>query len=418
MQPAPPTAPILRIAASTTAAAICAVITWLKFSGRISSLAGCGSEGGCSQALGGQWSQLAGIPITLPALALHLGIIALSLPAIAERFQPATRQRFLSFAACTLIGAALWFIGLMIWGGRGTAWCPWCLATHAAGLISATSILRSSHSRPASLFPTAAAATLATTSLALAQIFGPAPQSHEITSTTTPPRATASSPAPDSTTPANLRQYTGSPRPPRPVSFFNGQFAFDAANLPILGSPDAPHVLVEYFDYTCGSCRDLYKDLGSLKTAHPDKFAVVLIPCPLNRSCNPNLKPNIKDHEAACDLARLALAVWKHSPASFPRFHEALLKLPLPANPAPAFELAATAVPPDTLRATIQSPEVAAFLASSTSDYASLAAQNLRMPKLLLRDSIMMHGLANSAETFVAEITRQFSLPKSPAPPK
>lgn len=418
MQPAPPTAPILRIAASTTAAAICGVISWLKFSGRISSLAGCGSEGGCSQALGGQWSQIAGIPITLPALALHLGIITLSLPSITQHFQPATRQRFLSFAACTLIGAALWFVGLMIWGGRGTAWCPWCLATHAAGLITATSILRSKDSRPASLFPAAATATLATATLALGQIFGPAPQSHEITSTTTPQRAAAASPTPNSPPTANLRQFTGSPRPPRPVSFFNGQFAFDAANLPILGSPDAPHILVEYFDYTCGSCRDLYKDLGSLKTAHPDKFGVVLIPCPLNRSCNPNLKPNIKDHEAACDLARLALAVWKHSPTSFPRFHEALLKLPLPANPAPAFELAATAVPPDTLRTTIQSPEVAAFLAASTSDYASLAAQNLRMPKLLLRDSLIMHGLANSAETFVAEITRQFALPKSPAPPK
>ena len=416
MQPAPTPVPIFRIAASTIAAVICTVITWLKFSGRISSLAGCGTEGGCSQALGGPWSQIAGIPVPLPALALHLGISTLSLPALTQHIQPATRQRFLSFAACTLIGAALWFIGLMIWGGRGTAWCPWCLASHAAGLITATSILRSKDSRPASLFPTATAASLATASLALAQIFGPAPQSHQIT--TTPQRATASSPTPNSTPLTNLRQFTGSPRPPRPVSFFNGQFAFDAANLPILGNPDAPHILVEYFDYTCGSCRDLYKDLGSLKTTHPDKFAVVLIPCPLNRSCNPNLKPNIKDHEAACDLARLALAVWKHSPASFPRFHEALLKLPLPANPAPAFELAATAVPPDTLRATIQSPEVAAFLAASTSDYASLAAQNLRMPKLLLRDSVIMHGLANSAETFVAEISRQFSLPKSPAPPK
>jgi len=418
MQPAPPPAPILRIAASTTAAAICAVISWLKLSGRISSLAGCGTEGGCSQALGGPWSQIAGIPITLPALALHLGIIALSLPSTARLLPPASRQQILSFAAFTLIGAALWFVGLMIWGGRGTAWCPWCLATHAAGLLTATSILRSKDSRPASLFPTATAATLATASLALGQVFGPAPQSHEITSTTNPPRATASAPAASSSTPVNLRQFTGSPRPPRPVSFFNGQFAFDAANLPILGNPDAPHILVEYFDYTCGSCRDLYKDLGALKTAHPDKFGVVLIPCPLNRSCNPNLKPNIKDHEAACDLARLALAVWKHSPASFPRFHEALLKLPLPANPAPAFDLAATAVPPDTLRATIQSPEVAAFLAASTSDYASLAAQNLRMPKLLLRDSLIMHGLANSADTFVAEITRQFALTKSAATPK
>jgi hypothetical protein len=30
----------------------------------------------------------------------------------------------------------------------------------------------------------------------------------------------------------------------------------------------------------------------------------------------------------------------------------------------------------------------------------------------------MVHGLANSAETFVAEITRQFSLPKPGQPTK
>ena len=40
------------------------------------------------------------------------------------------------------------------------------------------------------------------------------------------------------------------------------------------------------------------------------------------------------------------------------------------------------------------------------------------MPKLLLRDSFLMHGLANSAETFVAEIARQFSLPKPGQPIK
>jgi protein-disulfide isomerase len=305
----------------------------------------------------------------------------------------------------------------MIWGGRGTAWCPWCLAAHGAGLVAAFSVLRSRESRNGNLIPAAFLASAATATLALAQIFGPAPRSHEVTVSAPPPRATATATA--ATQPnANLRHFTGAPRSPRAVSFQNGQFAFDAANLPILGNPDAPHVLVEYFDYTCGSCRDLYKDLGALKAAYPDQFAVVLIPCPLNRSCNPHLNPSIKDHEAACDLARLALAVWKLSPASFPRFHEALLKLPLPANPATAFELAATAVPPDTLRATLQSPEVAAFLAASARDYASLAASSLRMPKLLLRDSIMMHGLANSAETFVSEIARHFSLPKSSLPRK
>jgi protein-disulfide isomerase len=426
----------VRLAAGLVAVAICAVITTLKLNGAISSLAGCGAAGGCEAALGGRWSQWLGIPVTLPALFIHLGIIALCPPAAARLLSPQTRSRLLTTAAFSLIIAALWFIGLIASGTRGTAWCPWCLAAHSCGLITAI-ILLARPSAPTSLALPALAATAVAATLILGQLFGPQPESHQLSSAllpplTTPtptpaaptPAATSPTPAPAPTAPAtttaalppNTRAFPGSPNPPRLISFPSSQAHFDAANLPILGNPNAPTVFVEYFDYTCKSCRELYEDLNALKAAYPDQFAVVVIPCPLNRACNPNLLASIKDHESACDLAKLGLAVWRLNPSVFPRFHEGLLKLPLPASVPAATALAETAIPADQLKAELNSKPIADFLAAVSSDYARLASQSPAMPKLLIKDKVVMHGLPSSTKAFIDIIAKQFSLPQKSAP--
>jgi uncharacterized membrane protein len=427
------TASTVRLAAGLIAVAICAVITTLKLNGTISSLAGCGAAGGCEAALGGRWSQWLGIPVTLPALFLHLGIIALCSPAATRRFSPQTRSRLLATAALTLIIAALWFIGLMASGTRGAAWCPWCLAAHSCGLITAA-ILLAKPSSPTPLALPALAATTAAATLILGQLFGPQPESHQLSSTPLPPLTTptptpasptpaAVSPSPSPASPAaaalppNTRAFPGSPNPPRLISFPSNQAHFDAANLPILGNPNAPTVFVEYFDYTCKSCRELYDDLNALKSTYPNQFAIIVIPCPLNRSCNPNLLASIKDHESACELAKLGLAVWHLNPSVFPRFHEGLLKLPLPASVPAATALAETAIPADQLKAEINSKPIASFLASVSSDYARLAAQSPAMPKLLIKDKVVMHGLPSSTKAFIDIIAKQFSLPQKSAPP-
>lgn len=427
----------VRLAAGLIAVAICAVITTLKLNGSISNLAGCGAAGGCEAALGGRWSQWLGIPVTLPAILLHLGIIALCSTAAARRLSTQTRSRLLTTAALTLIIAALWFIGLMASGTRGAAWCPWCLAAHSCGLITAAILLAKPFSRTPLALPAFAASSAAAT-LILGQLFGPQPESHQLSSAPLPPLTTPApnpTPTPASPTPAatsptpapspaapitalppNTRAFPGSPNPPRLISFPSSQAHFDAANLPILGNPNAPTVFVEYFDYTCKSCRELYEDLNALKAAYPDQFAVVVIPCPLNRACNPNLLPSIKDHESACELAKLGLAVWRLNPSVFPRFHEGLLKLPLPASVPAATALAETAIPADQLKAELNSKPIADFLAAVSSDYARLASQSPAMPKLLIKDKVVMHGLPSSTKAFIDIIAKQFSLPPKSAP--
>lgn len=65
--------------------------------------------------------------------------------------------------------------------------------------------------------------------------------------------------------------------------------SFRLGSVPLIGSPQAKKFLVKYFDYTCGSCCDMDEDLTTLLQKHREEIAVIVLPTPLNRSCNPFL---------------------------------------------------------------------------------------------------------------------------------
>jgi hypothetical protein len=53
-----------------------------------------------------------------------------------------------------------------------------------------------------------------------------------------------------------------------------------------------------------------------------DQLAIVALPVPLNIRCNPTAKGNGAGHEEACEIARLALALWRTDAKAFPLFHD------------------------------------------------------------------------------------------------
>ena len=248
--------------------------------------------------------------------------------------------------------------------------------------------------------------------LAAGQVWGPKPETHLITE---------GGYVPDGDVPAAVvgRSEAAKTHPPRIIEFFGGELKFDAAALPVLGPPDARVVLVEFFDYTCGSCRDLAGDLKALKRKWPEALAVVVLPAPLNRGCNPWLKDSVKDHAGACDLAKIALACWKARPAAFPELHDFLLALPLPATEAQvavarrkADELAGAPA----MAAAMEDAWVGQRLQENLGTFAKLTTQNIIMPKLLLHTSVMMHGPAKDEQTFIRVIEQQFDLAGSGSP--
>ncbi len=370
------------------ACAVAAWLAWMKLSGRVSSIVGCGEASGCASVLGGRWSEWLHLPVALLAALLYAVILVASVPYVQRRLQTGV---ILSSAALLILLSIAWFCGLM---AVLRAFCPWCLAIHGLGLIVCTIILRYEWDHrqecPGLLAKTLYGAIAAMAVLVLGQLFGPQPATFAIT------RESMASPV--AAQPA--------PGAPRILSYFGGNLQYDPRTLPITGSPEAPCIIVEYFDYTCKSCRQLHGDLKALKNKFPGKYAIILLPVPLHRRCNPSMKPGMPDHESACELATLAMAVWQTKKEAFSDWHDYVMTTS--PDYAPALAKASSLCGPS-LTTTLTSPSHATALQQHITVFSRLIESSKAMPKLLLSKDQVMHGLTPDAATFISTIEQNFN---------
>lgn len=110
------------------------------------------------------------------------------------------------------------------------------------------------------------------------------------------------------------------------VTIFSGDAVLNTREHPILGDPEAKHVVVNLFDYTCEHCRTLHRYLEQARQRYGDQLAIIVLPVPMNTDCNPFAPPTPPDHQLSCEYAELALAVWAIDRSVFEPFHEWLLK--------------------------------------------------------------------------------------------
>ena len=375
-------------------------LTFQKWMGPRISLAGCGGSQGCTTLLDSRWSQWFFIPVTLLAATLWLAVLLLTLPSASQRLGR-TADQLLAACAMLLVTGALWFGFLMLFVVK--VWCPWCAALHGSALVAGGLLLYStwqtSRTGERGLFAAAGQAGVAGAALLmLGQIFGKIPDTHLLTSDSTAPIHSASPPEPSDR-----------------VQYMNGALAFPRWDVPSIGAKAALHVLTGFSDYTCTTCRTQHGDLKALLSKYPEDYAVLILPVPLQRSCNPHLPAGTQDHVHSCDLARLSLAFWKVAPEHFPTFHDFLMTSPLPLDSAAALAEAkrlAPGVAPDPSTQAIQSE-----IARNTDAWQKLSGSNFKLPKLILRDSVILHGSTSSQERFLEIIAETFSSQKIDAIP-
>jgi len=101
---------------------------------------------------------------------------------------------------------------------------------------------------------------------------------------------------------------------------------FDSANQMVLGNPNGPITLVEFFDYNCGYCRRAMSDMTALLEANPD-LRVVLKEFPILS-------------EGSVEAARVSVAVKDLAPESYLKFHQELFTRPGQATGDKALEIA------------------------------------------------------------------------------
>lgn len=252
---------------------------------------GCGAGDGCAAVLTSRWAGTWGVSVALPAVLLWgMGLVA---SLIASR-------RMIAFVACSVALAALWFTGVqaVLLG----SFCPWCMADHLIGLTFAgMAFAFACRDRGAALSACLGFALLIAGQLAV------------------PYRAGST----------GLLEGAGGGSETIRV----GDVTFDATALPSWGDASSPTLLVLLADYACPHCRATHGFLKELLVASPGRFRVLVAPVPMDHDCNPTLAATEPRFEHSCELASLALAVWKAKPTEFEAFDAWLFEPEMPRTP-------------------------------------------------------------------------------------
>ena len=333
------------------------------------SIVGCGSEGGCNEVLQSRWSKWWYVPVAGPAFAAYGAMICLT-------FLSSTRWQRTAMAAlgCAILGTASWFVFLQIIVLHH--FCPYCIAAHLCGAGAALLLLRKWIRAPREGFILGIVALLV---LILGQIY-------LRTSTVT----WDTSGGPDF-------QIVRGEHPE--ILFYKGKVRLDLHQVPILGSPDAPHLVVLLFDVNCPHCRNLHSQLEAVRARNGGKLAIVALPMPLDSTCNQEIPAAGMKRRNPCRLARLALAVWRANPGKFAGFVDYLFDPYLEPGADVAEGHAADMVGAAELAKALKDPWVDQQLKTDIQLYASNAkySRNWMMPQMMMGKTFM-RGTPDYAE--------------------
>jgi hypothetical protein len=325
-----------------------------------------------------------------------------------DRWTGMRAWRLAEAVGCLLFLAAVWFTGLQFFFLR--AICPWCLAEHALGLVTAGLIWYGARSSVpirvgGKSEPVATAASdgsrgagrwlmwtgaLALFSLfVLAQVYGPF----------TPPTA------------GRLAGFRGTIQgrgAERQISLLQGELRLSLSEVPILGRADAKHWVVMLFDYCCPHCQTTHGYLREAIAERPADLAVVLLPSPLSSKCNPHWENDEPRFAESCDLARLAIAVWLLDPEKFEAFDTWLFASEEPRTYEEALGFARTLVPAAALEEGLQHSEVDRQIRQNVDAYRN--SQAGRIPVIMSPDFDAVVGRPGSRSELLGILSEELGL--------
>ncbi|MBL8813328.1 MAG: thioredoxin domain-containing protein [Planctomycetaceae bacterium] len=172
------------------------------------------------------------------------------------------------------------------------------------------------------------------------------------------------------------------PKPePRTVTVAGNRITLNVEQWPILGSPDAKYIFVEMFDYTCPHCRNTHSAIKGAFEQFGDDLAIVALPVPLESSCNRAASGG--GHYGACELGRIAVAVWRADASKFHEFHNWLFEGSR--TPAAAKAQAEKLVGADKLRKELDSQVPSQYIKRHVDLYVKVGSGSV--PKLMFPNS-------------------------------
>jgi len=363
---------------SLAAAALSGYLAWTAYQG--GQVAGCrpGDGTGCERVLYSHWSGWLGMPVSVPAVSVF-GAMFVSALMLSPRVPSELRR-----AAFVLLGplcllaaaAAVWFVGLQAFVLR--SFCLWCTATHAIAILLAAVTFWQLPRPVRRGWATWSVSLLGLAILVMGQVFAEMPGLRE--------REISES----------LARLRGS--------------------RPVIGSAEARHTISKLYDYTCPHCRELY---GHLKQAidryGSDQLGVMLLAAALSHHCNPHVIETPDDEPAACELARISLAVWIESPEQFASYHDWLFQNEEPPSVAEAQRRAAEMIGERKVEQALLGNPATSPLAGGVSGMLNQHFEVYRragkgaIPKLIVGPKVF-EGSARSAEELFEVLERELGL--------
>ena len=419
-------------------------LAWVSISN--GALAGCGPGSGCDKVLQSRWAYWLTLPVSIPAVLVYLALLGGTI--LVRKGSSSDEERGAWAAiiplAVVVAGAALWFIGLQ--GFVIKAFCKLCMAAHIFGFTAALFCLRNIPlaADPATPMWSSGSAKRgvprsAVLLLVLAGLVGVAvlaggqllvqkernvvaappigglQPAHGAAAVSPAKRATNSTPA------AAVGQSVSLPPSPnarliapRLLSLYTNQFLIRLDDVPLIGSPDAPHVIVYLFDYTCPHCRELHGILAAAQRQFSNQLAIVSLPMPMSTNCNPFIPGHFISSSNSCDYAQLGLAVWLAKPEVQCQYNDWFFTPEKPVSVEQARAYAVQLVGAAQLEASLANPKLQEqIITDCLLHYTNWQATGRpTMPQLILGQAVSV-GPLNSVEHLLALLSRYLGMDTS-----
>ncbi len=337
---------------STLALALSGYLGWHFLVG--GKVIGCDGGSSCDQVLNSRWSAIGGVvPVSGLAAGAYLAMLVASLsigPAT-----PAPVRRLAWGAMLVLVGAvggsAVWFTIVQKW--IMGAFCAYCMITHTTSLLLTALVIW----RAPKQFDNDSTAPADGYKIGVRPSAGAASSGHLPHKTRSMTVQTTEVAAPENgRTPGAVcgctsaaQQCVIGPLPAiglvlagimaacqvviTPPAVYRGgeshpnQPAIDPRNVPLVGSPDAPYVVILLFDYKCPHCQQMHFLLDEAIRRYNGKLAFALCPAPLSRQCNPYIPQDVDGYQGSCELVKVGMAVWVARREAFPAFNRWMFTL-------------------------------------------------------------------------------------------
>lgn len=252
-------------------------------------LIGCSNGTSCNQVLGSKWSFLFGIiPVSALAIGAYLTLIACIL--LINSDSTAQQEKAFLYKALLILcgavtGSAVWFIYLQ--HSMIHAFCPYCMTAHVLGIvISVLTVIWCVWQKAGHIGLNICAGIMLAVILVVVQFV---------------------------TTPRSLAER----------GFTDEQLRYpNPAEMPIIGNPDAKHLVTLLFDWQCSHCRKLHLQLPEAVSQLGDSIAVVCCPVSMSRECNPHMPQGIDRFRGSCQFMRIGLAVWRTDRTKYAEYEQ------------------------------------------------------------------------------------------------